>query len=306
MMLVDRVALMVGGRPIFWYGIMVAIGFLAGYSVMTWRARKVQFPVERVGDLLMAAIIGGITGARLWYVAMNWHDYQHQLWRIVRIDEGGLVFYGGFFGAALAMIWWSRRFRLSIPVVADLSAVALPMGHAFGRVGCLMNGCCFGRPTTLPFGIIYDREGFPGVWDTQVQQGLIHGGNVSSLMDPITNHVHCLPVFPVQAALGLGNLLVAGVLLGVAPRLRTPGRLFTLFLVLYPLNRFCWEFLRGDYPSRPGGLTPAQWVSLVVLPVGLIWFIALGRRAAATVSSPSPFPAKDAASETKPAHDQTR
>jgi len=290
----DRVAVELAGHPIYWYGVMVALGFLAGYAVMYWRAGRLTFPRERLSDLVMAAMIGGVGGARLWFVVMHWDIYGQDLARIVRIDEGGLVFYGGFLGAALAMVWWSRLFKLSVSTVADMAAVGLPLGHAFGRVGCLLNGCCFGKPTSMPFGVAYERQMFPGVWEMQLDQGLISPERLPELMDAATMRLYALPVMPVQALLGLGNLLVAGILLGVAPHWRQPGRLFALFMVLYPVNRFIWEFWRGDYATRPLGLTPAQWVSLVILPVGLylLWSY---RRAAPTPPTPSP------ASSTPPA-----
>jgi phosphatidylglycerol:prolipoprotein diacylglycerol transferase len=143
--------------PITWYGLMIATGFMAGYGIMIWRARQLKFPLERVADVVFTAVLSGLVGARVLYVITYWQrDFSGRpITDIFAIHRGGLVFYGGFFGGAIAMIILCRIKKLSLPTVVDLCALGLPLAHMFGRFGCFLNGCCHGRFTTGSLGFRY-------------------------------------------------------------------------------------------------------------------------------------------------------
>jgi phosphatidylglycerol:prolipoprotein diacylglycerol transferase len=145
------------------------------------------------------------------------------------------------------------------------------VGQAFGRIGCLINGCCFGKPGHGPLDVTYHAPPHDSVLQIQAQQGLL---SPESLVRE-GGVVQCLPVAPVQLYLSLANAAIVGILLWVLLRRRpqwAPGRYFALFLVLYAIARGSLEFLRGDYLHLHRGLTIAQVICLGLLPVGLVLF----------------------------------
>lgn len=293
-MMTDRIAFNLLTRPIYWYGVMVAVGFLAGMLIMQWRASRAGIAANRVSDLAMAAIVGGLVGARLFYVLLNFRDYSAAPMEILRIDRGGLVYYGGFIGAALAIYWLSRRLALDTGRVADLAAVGLPLGQAIGRLGCFLNGCCFGKVSELPWSVIYpyapsDASSHLQVWLTQKEAGLLTVEAAAARFLPESGFYQCLPVHPVQLYQAILNLAIFGLLLAAAPRVKPPGRLLALYMISYGICRGLIEFLRGDYllAAAPGrasdyhfGLTNSQLISIALVAGGIWLFRRLGRRTA--------------------------
>lgn len=239
--MIDPIAFTAFGRPIYWYGILVALGFIA--AVIHWNAlaRREKMPEGLGSDLGLIVILGGIVGARLAYVIANFAHYRAHPVEILRIDQGGLIFYGGFILAALSVIVLAKVRGLPLLRLGDFTISALPLGHAFGRTGCFLNGCCYGAPTTLP-------------WATYTAGALRH---------------------PVQLYEVLFNVLLY---LGLHATLRKsrPGLTVAVYLMAYGAWRFGIEFLRGDDRLRVPGLDMAQVVSLGLILIGL--GLALGLR----------------------------
>ncbi len=273
-LLADRIALQIGFVTIYWYGLFVAAGFLTALVVMQWRSGKVGIPGAAVSDLTFAAMVGGIVGARCLYVLLNLNDYLRDPVEIIRIDHGGLVFYGGFFGATVAVMYVVRRYRLEVRSVADLFAVGVPLGHAVGRLGCFFNGCCFGRTGGGVFATTYPRES--GVWYTQIGQG-----------DVTETASACLPVHPTQLYEALLNVAIAFILL--RRHRAVPGQVFALYLMMYGGGRFVIEAFRGDYLHRHAGLSVSQIICLVIFPIGVALYRYCGRPSVSPsrLSSPS-------------------
>jgi phosphatidylglycerol:prolipoprotein diacylglycerol transferase len=214
----------------------------------------------------------GIVGARLAYVASDPADYLTNPLKILRVDEGGLVFYGGFVGAAAAVILFARRRRADILALGDLAVTALPLGHAMGRIGCFLNGCCYGRQAADGWGwaVTYPRDSL--AWYRHCQDGLISGLTSS----------RSLPVLPVQLYEAGFNLALFLVLVR-AFRLRLPpGRVAALYFLMYPPVRFALERLRGDARIRLAGMTLAQLTSLGLFAAGLVIMLLSMRRGRAT------------------------
>jgi phosphatidylglycerol:prolipoprotein diacylglycerol transferase len=237
-----------GGFPIHTFGLLVGIGFVLGIWSSARRGSLVGLSREHLLDLGPWILAGGLIGARALYVISYWNrDFAGRpISEIFRIWNGGLVFYGGLAGAILVAIWRIRKTGLPLWQVADCLAPGAALGHAFGRVGCFLNGCCFGRPTDLPWGIRF----------------------------PLDRVEHGHPVHPTQlyeAILDLGLALALG---WWFKRRRFNGEIFSLYLIGYAAIRFCVELLRGDYAmmSSPGTgvFTPGQWVSFLALAAGLI------------------------------------
>ena len=225
----------------------MAIAFLAGMIHWSLLARKQGRPSTTAGDLALWLMLGGILGARIAYVLANLDYYLQTPREIFRIDQGGLVFYGGFIGAVAALALLAFRKGESFLSLADFSVSALPLGHVFGRIGCFMNGCCHGADVKSP--------------------SLFTAG---------------LTQYPVQLYEAAFNLAVYGFLLATTLRRdahKIPhGTLLALYLILYPAGRFLLEFLRGDERLLMGGLHVAQYTSLVLMLCGIAFWTLLLRR----------------------------
>lgn len=251
------IALQLGGFTIRWYGVMAAAGFLAAYWLLMRNRRYVDFSEENVSGALFTAIIAGVIGARIFYVVQFFDHYRDNLWSIFRIDQGGLVFYGGFL-LALPTLWlFCRIRRLDFVRMLDLCAPALALGHAFGRVGCFLNGCCYGAPSGGWPGVVYPVASIPG------------------------RHYPGEALHPVQLYETAINLILCFLL---SRLLRRYGRgvVASTYLIGYGLMRFLDELLRGDNPRLWGWFTPAQLIGLGIIPVGvilLVFFVRQNRHA---------------------------
>lgn len=241
----NPVAFEIGRFAIRWYGVFVALGFLAGFYLMQHRAGRTSIGRGAAADLVLLAMLGGVVGARVLYVLQHWAEFSATPWEIIRVDHGGLVFYGGFLGAVIVLVATCAWRSLSMPLVADLFAPVLPLGHAFGRVGCFLNGCCHGKPASGALAVRYTG-----------------GGD---------------PVFPIQLVSSVMNLSICVVLLLAERRVKRRGQLFALYLMLYGAGRFLVEFGRGDVARGAWGLTSAQVLCLFVLPAGVLAWLAAAR-----------------------------
>ncbi len=234
------------GHPVYWYGILVALGFVAALTHWSATAQRVGMPKGVASDLAFIVMFGGILGARALYVAADWAYFSANPIEIIRIDRGGLVFYGGFLAAAIAVVVMARIRDIPVLKLGDFTVSALPLGHAFGRIGCLLNGCCYGSTCDLP-------------WAVHTAGAMRH---------------------PVQAYEALFNLLLYLVLLRVLLKGGRNGWIIAIYLIGYSAWRFTIEFWRGD-DRMPGafGLDAAQNLSLALFAVGIIMAIVLTLRA---------------------------
>ncbi len=157
----------VSAIPVRGYGVMVLLGSITGLLMATHRARQMKLSPEVIYSLAFGMFLCGILGARLFFVIEYWEtrfqygDWRTTLWEVVKFTEGGLVIYGAFIGATLAFLVFTLRHRLSPFAMADLIAPSLLAGLAFGRIGCLLNGCCYGGESTQPWAVTFPRESMP-------------------------------------------------------------------------------------------------------------------------------------------------
>jgi len=227
---------------------MVALGFLAGLWTAGRRGMHAGMAAEQIIDLGPWLIVGAILGARSLYVVSYWHESfeGRPIDEIFMVWKGGLVYYGGLAGASLACILYCRRKKLPLWRIADILAPSIALGYVFGRIGCLLNGCCYGRACNLPWAIRFP-EGNP--------------------LNPPT-----YPVHPTEVYESLLNLGLYAALAWLFRHKKFDGQVFGVYLVCYALLRSFVEMFRGDYPQYylGGWATPAHLVSFAILVAGLV------------------------------------
>jgi phosphatidylglycerol:prolipoprotein diacylglycerol transferase len=254
-----------GELTLYWYGVMLALAFLASLASASWLGRRQGKPFSLYSDLLFWIVVSGILGARLAYVAANLPEFIRDPLLILNVRRGGLVYYGGFIGAAAALAVFARRRGEPLRDLADVVAASVPIGHVFGRIGCFLFGCCHGTLSSGPLAVRFPAESL--AWENHVRRGLI-GPEA-----PFSLSVH-----PVQIYESVLNLALYAVLVLAFRRPHVSGRIAALYLMLYPVARFGLEFLRGDHRLQPGaGLDAAQWTSVALFVAGLLLWISLGR-----------------------------
>ncbi len=244
-----------------WYGVLVAVGFVAGLWTASRRALRLGISPEQILDAGIWIIVGAGVGARALYAMSYWDrlmeapTFPSMPWtEVFMIQKGGLVYYGGLIGASLATILYAWKTRIPLWRLADALAPSIALGYVPGRMGCFMNGCCYGRPTDLPWGVSFP----PG-------------------SDAFGHAVHPTQIYDALLSLGL----YAG-LAWLYRRRRFEGQIFATYLIGYAITRSIVEIFRGDYSERYwGGLaTPAQLVSIAIFIVGAGVYVALARRPA--------------------------
>ncbi len=257
------------------YGIMMMVAFLMAGWVMQRELRRQNLRDEFAADIVVAAVIGGIIGAKLWYAALYGE-------LSALFSRGGLVWYGGFLGGVAAVVLTSLRRRVPLRFTMDLTAPALAVGYALGRVGCFLVQDDYGVPTSLPWGMK-----FPQGWPPSTAQNLAREFGVP--VPPGTDPTTVLAVHPTQ--LYEVALMLAAFWFIWRLRAHTHGKgwLFGVYLVLAGLERFLVEFLRAKDDRLLRGFTLAQATSLVLVLLGLLC-LRLWRRAEAVALPPSLLP----------------
>jgi phosphatidylglycerol:prolipoprotein diacylglycerol transferase len=265
---VHPIAFQLGSFSVHWYGVMIALAFLAGLWTATRRARRVNVPAERITDLVLWVMLGSIIGARFVYVTTYWKDEfaDQPLSEIFMIQHGGLVYYGGLIGAILTTIIYLRWKKMPLWQTADVLAPSIALGNVFGRIGCLLNGCCFGHACTLPWAVQFPNQSY--AWAQQYQQGLV-GKDAAAL-----------PVHPTEIYDALDNFLLYLFLAWLFRHKKFDGQVFAVYLIGYAVTRTIMEYFRGDYPPDHihYGLTPGELVSIPIFAAGLLLAALLSRR----------------------------
>jgi len=249
------------------YGVCMALGFLAAWQVVGWLCRRGGRSADALTNLMLAMILSGVVGSRIAYVIEHWQrEFASDPWRIVRVDQGGLMFYGGLILACLVFFGWCLCKRESIRPLADMLTVVIPLGHAFGRVGCFFYGCCYGRVSECACAVRFPA-GSPASYEQSAQH------LIASPMMP------SLPVLPTQLFEAAAVFLLSLALLALYLRFaRTrPGLVTGSYLIGYACVRFGIEMLRGDPRAAVGPFSISQTISLGLLICGSA-FIAIAFR----------------------------
>jgi len=226
----------IGPITIYSYGVMLAASVLICTYLLSLDAKRYNISQETAYDLVFWCMLGGIIGARIFYVYIEWPYFSDNLMEIPMLQKGGLAWQGGFLGGVLSGVWFARSKKLSLRPLLDLSAPYIALGQSIGRIGCFLNGCCFGKP--VAWGIYFPAQ-----------------------------HAR---LYPTQLFECAGLFIIFLILKKAQIKPHQDGYIFVYYLILAALERFIVEFYRGDHDLLPIGLSLTQCVALGVLASGLI------------------------------------
>jgi len=233
------------------WGVMLLVGLAAGTWWIDRTGRAYGFNLEDWIDFALIMLLTGVVGARLLYVLLHLPEYASAPMSILYVWQGGLAFHGGVVGGLIGACLFARTRTVSFPLLADLGAAPLALGTAFTRIGCFLNGCCYGTVCHLPWAVVFPATTEAGV-----------GG---------------IPRHPTQLYAVAANAVIFALLVKLAPRVRVRGNLFLLYLVLYSIYRFIVEFFRRGASAVVFGplapLTQAQTASIIIGVVALVWML---------------------------------
>ena len=241
------------------YGVMAMIGFLAALFVARWRARRAGLLPDEITDICVWALLAGIVGSRIAYVLQNtdyFFDTGRPGWSVLdllKIWQGGLVFYGGLIGALVVTLLLLRAKKLKVLPVLDVLTPSLALGHAFGRIGCYLHGCCYGVPVHEGawYGCVFPRDALP----------YLSGVGAPLYIPPGT------PLWPTQLVSAFDLFCIFVILSLFFRHQRRSGEVIALYLMLCSTERFLVEFFRGD-THLPGQMSEAQWISIGLFIAG--------------------------------------
>lgn len=250
-----------GPLEITGYGIMMMVGFLMGGWLITLELRRRGLYEEYAADITVAAVVGGIVGAKLWYWVLNGGSL---------FSRGGLVWYGGFVGGFLAVMLNGWRLKVPIRWTFHLCAPALAAAYALGRIGCFIVNDDYGHPTTLPWGVKFP-QGLPPSTALNLQE------QFGIPMAPGTDPATVLAVHPTQLYEATLMLIAFVLLWRLRLRARPTGWIFGIYLVCAGVERFLIEIVRAKDDRIFGPLTIAQAVSIGLVAGGALLMTTLAK-----------------------------
>lgn len=242
-----------GPISIFTYGFFLALGFVTAILLAGREARRLGLPAGRFYDLCFYSIVASLVGSRLFYVLTELPYFLANPLQIFVLWKGGLIFHGGLVLAVAVALFYMHRYRMPWRVTFDAMAVGMPVGQIFGRIGCFMAGCCYGKPSDLPWAVTFKHP------DT---------------LCPFQEALH-----PSQLYEALLLVPVFGVLYWLRTRKRFQGQLLLTYFFLAGSVRFVVEFFRHPFDYRGplllGGMPATQVFALgiaLISAVLLLWF----------------------------------
>ena len=247
-----------GPVTIYTYGVLLAVSYLVGLKLAMSRAKTRHLDASRVLDLGIYIIIAALVGAKLLLLIVDFDQYRNSPTELLSLARSGGVFYGGLILAVAVAFWYIARHGMPFWTTCDVFAPGIALGHVTGRLGCFAAGCCYGRPTDVPWGVIFTNP--------------LAAANVGT---PLGIRLH-----PTQLYEAGAELLILGLLLATERKGRPfPGRTFWLYMFLYAVSRYIVEIYRGD----PRGVVPfldistSQFISLILGPLSLAMLVWLSR-----------------------------
>ena len=230
----------IGPLRLYSYGVLVAIGVLSAVLLIRKNAMQIALNSDVAVDLAITTAVSGFVGARIFYVIQFWNYFRSSPLDVFKIWEGGIILYGGLIGGLLGFTLFTRLKHLSFLTMLDLFVPALALAQGFGRIGCFLNGCCFGKLSMVPWSVSF----------------------------PFLDH----PVHPTQLYEAIFCFALVVFLLFLRRKHLKPGAISAIYFTLYPIGRFIIEYFRGDNIKFLFNLTLPQWTSILFL---LITFISV-------------------------------
>jgi phosphatidylglycerol:prolipoprotein diacylglycerol transferase len=245
-----------GPITVYTYGVLLAAAYLLGLKLAMTRAKARGLDSARVLDLGIYIIISALIGAKLLLFITDFQTFKNDPRELLTLARSGGVFYGGLILAVSVALWYIRRAGLPLWTTCDVFAPGIALGHVIGRFGCLFAGCCYGRPTSRPWGIVFTDP--------------FAAANVGTPLG--------IPLHPTQLYEAGAEMLILGVLLFTERKGRPfAGRTFWLYMLLYAISRFIIEFFRGDERGTVGIFSTSQFISIVLAPLAIGMLIYLAR-----------------------------
>ncbi len=229
----------VGPFTVYSYGLMLAAAVIVCFLLLSRDAKKSGMNVETISDFVFWMVISGLVGARVFFILLNLDFFIHNPGEMMMIHNGGLAWQGGLLAGGVVALGYMKKKKLPFLATADVVAPYLALGQAIGRIGCFLNGCCYGR--AVEWGIY-----FP---------------------------VHDVRLHPTQLYATAQLLLVFFILKGFQKVSKSSGRVLALYLMLASLQRFINEFFRADHTEIFLGLSLFQFVSMGIFAAGLLLFV---------------------------------
>ena len=234
----------IGPLTVHGYGLMIAVGVLSCIALGVWRARREAMNDEAVIDIAILGVICGFLGAKLLYVIVEFDRFLEAPMQV--LGSEGFVVYGGIITGVLSAVFYCKKKNLVFLEYFDLLAPSIALAQGFGRIGCFLAGCCYGRETQCFLGVT-----FP--------EGSLAPAGVKLL--------------PTQLISSAGDFLILAVLLLYSRKSRQTGNTGALYLLLYGIGRFLVEFLRADDRGAVGALSTSQFISIGIVLVGILLFL---------------------------------
>ena len=246
----------VGPFTVYTYGVLLAASYLLGLRLAMSRAKRRGLDANRVLDLGIYIIIAALVGAKLLLLVVDREQFMRNPWELLALARSGGVFYGGLILAVAVAFWYIGRHRMPFWSTCDVFAPGIALGHVTGRLGCLAAGCCYGRPTDLPWGITFTNPLAASLVGT-----------------PLNTRLH-----PTQLYEAGAELLILVFLLATERRGRPfAGRTFWGYMLLYAISRYVIEMYRGDPRGMMLGMSTSQLISLILAPLSLAMLAWLAR-----------------------------
>lgn len=226
---------------IYGYGTMIAIGILCAYLLFIYRTKNIDYNQDKLFNMTCIAVISGIAGAKLLYLLVNFKELTDNFsWKAL---IPGYVVYGGIIGGVLAVYLYSKSKKWDSKKIFDLAIPCVALAQGFGRIGCLLAGCCYGKPTNSFIGIIFNN----------------------SYIAPIG-----VKLVPTEIISSLFDFVLAFFLIWYTKKNKKDGMIFALYVIIYSIGRFIIEFFRGDTERGfVGVLSTAQFISIFIMLTGI-------------------------------------
>ena len=246
----------VGPITVYSYGVLLAASYLLGLWLAMRRAKQWGLDPSRVLDLGIYIIIAALIGAKLLLLIVDFDQFSRSTADLLSLARSGGVFYGGLILAVAVAFWYVIKHRLPLWTTCDVFAPGIALGHVTGRLGCLAAGCCYGRPTELPWGITFTNP--------------LAAANVGT---PLGIALHPTQIYEAGA-----ELLILLFLLATERRGKPfAGRTFWGYMFLYAISRYIIEIYRGDPRGEVLGVSTSQFISLVLAPLSIVMLVWLSR-----------------------------